>query len=240
MTAPSISLTEPQLLEELKAVRATLDDVNASRTSLERVALDAIDHDRRRLAQTLHDTICQSMSGICLLYRVLGLKLKLLGAAPLPEFAELGAALQYAMEDIHRLACWLRPLEADRSTLISALAQLSDSVSHRLQCNLDCPEPVALEDHFAARQLVQIAQEAAQEALLCKGVRRISISLSRDRDDILMSLRHDGSAAPAEPDCTSNALLRFRAQAIGATLAFSTEQQGEAVITCKLPLHSHH
>jgi signal transduction histidine kinase len=238
MKAPSIALTETQLLRELKEVRAALEAVNASRATLEHVALDAIEDDRRRLAQTLHDTICQSMSGICLLYRVLGLKLKLVNAAPLPEYAELGAAVQYATEDIHRLAGWLRPPELDSSTLISALAQLTDSVSHRIQCDLDCPEPVAIEDHFAASQLVQIAHEAAQEALLCRGIRHISISLSRQGDVILMSLRHDGSAAPVEPYCASHALLQFRAQAIGATLAVSTEPEGEAIITCKLPVHS--
>ena len=55
---------EQRLRAKLKESQKALEHEIAERRRLERAVIDVTDNERRRLAQMLHDTLCQSLGGI--------------------------------------------------------------------------------------------------------------------------------------------------------------------------------
>jgi len=242
LSSQASSTAEERLREELRAARGALEREIKARERLERIFLYAVESERLRLAQMLHDTVCQSLSGIGLLYRGVETRLKPLLAERPAEIVELGAAIRYSTHEIHRLASWLRPAEVDGDTLVSALATLAHLVSQKIPCELQCPRPVRVEENFAAQQLAQIAREAAEEAFRCRGIERMTISLLRENGVTRMTIWHDGGEPGTDTEAESDAalgreLLELRASAIGASLAVSPMSEEGRTITCKLPKH---
>ncbi len=228
---------EQRLREKLKQAVSALDHERAERSRLERAVIEVTDNERRRLAQMLHDTICQSLGGITLLSRVLLRRLEAAGREEAGDVAELGKMLHEATGELHSVFRWLRPAPMDGPGVISALTDLAPSLFQGIPCQFHCPAPVVLADPFAAAQLVQIAYQAVNDALKRPGIQRIEIALSTQDQHVTLLVQDDASpphAAPAADELAGEELLRLRARAIGATLAIASRPGGTSIL-CKLP-----
>ena len=229
---------KPRVSAELNEARTALASAARQRARLDRAIIEAVDQERRQLAQILHDTVCQSLSGMSLLCRTVIRKLEAASSTQTGEIAELGQALTSAGAEIHGLVRRLRPADADSPDLVSSLANVSASISQAVPCELESPEMLVLEDRFATTQLVQIAHQAANDALLRPGVKRITLSLSvRDRH-ISLTVRDDGGPADGESATAGSQsleMIRLRASAIGATLTSSYQPLRGTTILCRLP-----
>ena len=93
------------------------------------------------------------------------------------DAAELAGMIKEAAGELHSVVRWLRPDPLEGPDIISALSGLAPSLFQGIPFEFQCPEPVVLSDHFAAAQLVQIAYEAANDALKRPGIQRITFSL---------------------------------------------------------------
>jgi len=241
MFAPT-EMSVPLLPPAKPSRKAALTSEASRRRRQDRAAVEAIDCEQYRLAQILHDTICQSLSGIALLTRVALRKLE--SASPqaaqgAADVAELGRAIASASSEIHGLVRSLRPTGGHSPNPVPALADLREAVSRIIPCDLDVPEPILLPDPFAATQFVQIARQAANDALGHAGVSRISISLRAQDRQVILTIRDDCPSLDRQPAAELRhnlKLMRLRASAIGATLTTSC-QQG-ATVVCTLPRFS--
>jgi two-component system CheB/CheR fusion protein len=229
---------EQRLRAKLEEAHTALELERAERRRLERAVIEVSDNERRRLAQMLHDTICQSLEGITLLSRVVQRRLEAAGREEAKEVAELGQMIQEGAGELHSVVRWLRPAAVDGPDLISALSQLAPSLFQGIPCEFRCPAPVVLSDQFTASQLIQIAHQAANDALKRPGIQRIVVSLFTEDRHVTLMVKDDGNPpqeTPTAEDLAGRELLRLRARAIGATLAI-TSQAGEGTsILCKLP-----
>jgi signal transduction histidine kinase len=229
---------EQRLRRDLEETRAALEREIVSRRRLERAIIEATDNERRRLAQVLHDTICQSLGGIALLGRVILRRLESAGREEAAEVAEMGRVIDEATREVHSVVRWLRPAPVDGQDVIAALAELTPALFQGIPCEFRCPSPVVLADPLAATQLVRIAYQAVSDALQHPGVQRIVVSLTAQDGRVTLMVRDDGLASEELPSAAALAaeeLLRLRARALGATLTISSQAEQGNTILCKLP-----
>jgi signal transduction histidine kinase len=229
---------EERLRAELKEARDALDREIDARCRLERAVIDVTDAERARLAQMLHDTICQSLTGISLLSRVVMRRLENAGREEAVEVRELGRVVDEANREIHSVVGWLRPSPLDGADVIAALSDLAPSLFRGIPCEFHCPNPVVLSDRAAAAQLIQIVNQAVNDALQRPGIQRIAVSLSTQDRRVTLMVRDDGAPAGAAPSAAALAgqeLLRLRAGALGAALTISSQDNQGTTLICKLP-----
>lgn len=100
--------TEPSLLAELPAFPEST--VEAAR--------QAAEQERLALAQTLHDTLCQSLSGIRLVVSLAERKATQRHPELAPELTELHGMVRTVCEDVHKLVEELRTPPTERSNSI--------------------------------------------------------------------------------------------------------------------------
>lgn len=230
-----------RLAEELKEVRAALARETEARARLERAVVEAAEKEQHRLAQTLHDTVCQSLSGIDLMARVIARKLQASCPEGARDLAELADVVHSAVGELHDVSRWLRPNSRDTPHLLPALRELAASAAKKCVCVLEIPKVLAMPNRYAAVQLFQIAQEAVGNALRHSDARQVTISLTKKKGQVQLTVRDDGRGiapdAPAKP-IGGLAMLRHRARAMNAELTISSQPGQGTTVTCGLPLAS--
>jgi signal transduction histidine kinase len=235
----TIGTTEQRLRAELVEVRGALELEVAERQRLERTMLDLTDNERNRLAKMLHDTLCQSLSGIAILTRVVQNRLEASACEEAGEVAELGGMIGEANRELHSVVRLLQPVGCGEGDLGTALTDLAPSLFQGIPCEIRCPVPVVLTDPFAAGQLIRIAHQAVAEALRRPGIERIVITLAAPQERVTLTVRDDGQHSAANPTAEYVAgleMLRLRAAAIGAMLTISSDSKQGTIVTCVLPL----
>ena len=130
-------------------------------------------------------------------------------------------------------------MEVDAEGLSAALSELAERTTHdaAVRCEFDCDKPVRVENNETATHLYRIAQEAVTNAFKHAAPRRIKISLERDKDQVVLSVRDDGKGiSPAARQAEGMGLktMRFRAALIGATLSIAPVKKGGTLLTCRL------
>ena len=113
---PDDHSVESRLRVELEAVRAALERSTAERQRLEQEAAQAVQRERRMLAQTLHDTVSQSLTGVYLQAQVIAKKMQKDTGNGLQEISAL-------VETIHstvlELSSVTRGLQSDKYLSVS-------------------------------------------------------------------------------------------------------------------------
>lgn len=122
MASRSLSLREPagrdgeqDLKAGLEKALAALEQERARRRALERAVLEAAGKERRRLAQELHDTVCQSLSGIELVAGVLVRKFGETSPDAARQLARLAGMIHGAVQELHILSGQLQPAETGKA-----------------------------------------------------------------------------------------------------------------------------
>ena len=205
--------------------------------ALERAILDAAENEQRRLAQTLHDTVCQSLGGVQFLAEVIAGKVRDQCPEAAREVAALGDVIRHALDELHDLAAWLQPPTHDAPGLIVALSELTRVTSNKIRCIFECPKRVAVADNYVALQLFQIAREVVYHAVHHSGARHLVIQLLPLDGELTLSLRHDGDELGAhtrQHPVTGLELLQHRANAIGARLTIDSDPGHGTTVTCSL------
>lgn len=203
-------------------------------------ALSATGREQQRLAQTLHDTVCQSLNGVHLLASVLARKLHASQAETAGEASELCRLLKDAAGELHELAASLGSADLEGRGLAHSLEQMARTVEPRMACETRCDATITLSDHPTAEHLYQIAREAVGNALAHSGASRLEITLSRQPSgEVLLVVQDDGrgiqQAPAAEERITGLEMARYRAALIGARLEIASEQNLGTIVTCRLP-----
>jgi len=222
---------------ELEEAHAAVEVEIAARVRLERALVETVDQERHRMAQMLHDTACQSLNGIGLLSRVIRRRLERGEFGVVGEVAELEQAIGGAIREIQSVVRQLRLSGENEHDLAPALRRVVDFRPAHIPCELECPEGVVIKDRFAAEQLIQIAHQAVSDAVRRTGVQHVLVTIATQGPVVTLTVRGDGDADAAEPDgewLDGRELMRLRARAIGASLAYSYQANRGTTITCIL------
>jgi signal transduction histidine kinase len=212
------------------------------RRRVSRQILEAGERERRRIGQDLHDDLCQHLTGITCLGRVLQQRLD----ANLPKEADAAGQIvdlvEQAVKRARDIARGLQPLHLEAEGLAASLQELSANISamFQVQCHFACAGPIAIDDPACPIQLYRIAQEAISNAIRHGKAKNIFIDLVQLGDRVILTVEDDGvgiGPAPARPGLGLRT-MRHRARMIGATLLVEPADGEGTVVTCKVAAKS--
>jgi signal transduction histidine kinase len=200
--------------------------------------VEAADREQRRLAEDLHDSVCQSFSGLNLLVRVLSRKMQKSGAGAAAESKELGALLQQAVDELHEQVQWTSPRDFDSAGLAFALGALARAASRSIPCELVCLGPITLPKADTAFHLYHIAREAVRNALRHSKAAKIVIQLKFGEGRAVLSVADNGrgfeQAKAKRPLLSGLDLLRHRGKLIDARVRIQSKPGQGTKVTCRL------
>jgi len=216
----------------------TAQDIT-ERKRLEQQLLDISEREQRRIGQDLHDGVGQQLTALRFLSSTLRQKLGEHEFSAAKDFDRLDALLANAIKDVRGLARGLHPVHTDGLGLMHSLRELCRSMQSvfGVPCTFDCADPVLIHDPAAAVNLYRIAQEATRNAAAHGAPKQIQIHLSQQDSLLRLVIKDDGHGLPRARRKQGMGLeiMRYRAHAIGATLAVASEPEAGVTITCEWP-----
>jgi two-component system, LuxR family, sensor kinase FixL len=210
------------------------------RANLEQEILEISEREHRRIAQDLHDGLGQLLVGTAYLGSTLRQDLV---AKSLPEVEQLDRLLRLLDEAIGQtrgLARGLHPVKPEPNGLMAALQELALRTKTLFQvgCRFTCRQPVLIEDNATATHLYRIAQEAVTNAIKHGEPGLIQISLTRTTSRINLAVKDNGVGLPTRLGKQRGMgfrIMRYRAGAIGGSLAIWKEPRGGTTVICSVP-----
>ena len=217
------------------------DDIS-DRQRLERQLLAISEREQRRIAQDLHDGLCQHLSGVAFMAEALQrvLRAERVSAQPRRQLARLCALLDEAVNQTRRIARGLAPVNLEAGGLAEALHELAIQVREvfGVRCRLYCPRPVTLRDPAVAMHLYRIVQEAVQNALRHGRPTELTIGLTARAGRLRLSVRDNGRGLPRRPRAATGmglGVMRYRAEAVGGSLRVENTKPHGVLVSCNLP-----
>jgi signal transduction histidine kinase len=201
--------------------------------------LRAIENEQQLLAQALHDTVCQSLSGMTILASLIARKLQPKDPQAATEVTQLGKLIADAGEEVQALVRWLRPPVVGSAGLTFALTELARETSRRVRCQFKAPPQPVLLEPYAAAQLYYIAHGAVHRALERKAVSRIAIALQFTRRTVTLTVQDDACDSETAETASSEGrfgweVLQRRARVVGAAIINEPAGAKGTRVTCKL------
>jgi two-component system sensor histidine kinase UhpB len=213
---PLLGGSETQAL--IEAFNRMLERLESERRASTRRTLSALEGERRRIGQELHDEIGQRLTGILLqLARVSA-------EAPEPLDARLGSVSEQAraaLDEVGALAWQLRPGVLDDLGLLSGLRALVETFEEQSTVHIEAVlpdrlEPIAPEVELA---IYRIAQEGLSNALRHAAAQTIELDLSLDDDALRLVVADDGGGiAAGQSEGPGIRGMRERALLVGGRL----------------------
>jgi two-component system sensor histidine kinase UhpB len=192
---PASGGREAQVL--IETFNAMLERLEVERRLSTRRTLTALEGERRRIGQELHDEIGQRLTGILL---QLG---RASSEAPEPlrdRIAAVQDETRATLDEVGALAWQLRPGILDDLGLLSALRALVQTLDEHAEARIGArlPEqlpPLAPEVELA---VYRIAQEGLINALRHSGAQEITLTLGAGDDGLSLAIEDDGRGLPED------------------------------------------
>jgi two-component system sensor histidine kinase UhpB len=226
-----------EVLELTGAFNEMLDRLERERRESGRRAIDAQEHERRRIALELHDEVGQLLTGVVLALDGLAANAV---ADERPRVAELQAMVRMGAEQVRELARGLRPESLEELGLRSALIGLTTAVADRAGIEVVRDFDVALPALEPETELVvyRVAQESLTNVVRHAGARRVAMGLHQ-RDGVLeLRVRDNGSGLEDSHARTGRGIagMRERAAYAGATLQLRGEPGRGTDVRLRVPI----
>ncbi len=206
-----------------RAVRTQAERA-CSAVALSEVVVRAVEAEQARLAQNIHDTLCQSLGGLQLLAHVAA-KLVPCGAAGAPEMADLIANLKQAAGELRHLNFWLKVPELPAGGLPAALQELCATIAAKLPCEWKGPAGVDRLPVDNANRVYQMTRQFLRFALTSGKATSATVEWRCETEHALLVITSKGmppSAFSTPEGAALWELLGHYAQAGGATLKRSS------------------
>jgi|GEM_PF-494320 len=235
---PAMVLLARINIEGRTVLQGTVRDIT-EQVRLEQEVLSISDHERRRLAQDLHDGLGQILAGASFLtntaYRNLA-KDSIPAAKPLERIQEV---IDEAITQARNLAHDIQPVEPDPGGLQASLEKLAAQTREifNIRCDFRCRRPILVENEKVATNLFRIAQEAVTNALKHGKPKHIRICLAKKNKQIHLTVADNGSGITSRQSQKTGMGLRimnYRARLIGGAINLKKNPGGGTIVECSL------
>lgn len=211
-----------------------------TQVELEREVIRVREEERRNLAHNLHDGVGSQLTGALMMLAGVGNDLRNDRPLEPDEFEEIVELLRSTLEDVHRFAQGLAPVQIEDFGLVEVLRQLAARIDHhRVDCRfeVDRSVPDSMTDSVASH-LYAIAQEASTNALKYARADEIKILLERDESHLTLTVTDDGTGIEEMGKAGGLGLrtMDYRADLIGAELDVSPRSEGGTRVRCRISL----
>jgi signal transduction histidine kinase len=212
------------------------------RRSTARQILEAGERERHRIGQDLHDDLCQQLTGIACLGRVLHQRLVARLASEADAANQVVDLVEQATRRARDIARGLQPLELEAGGLTAALRELAANIEQMfgIRCHVGSDAPVALDDPACSIQLYRITQEAISNAIRHGKAGNVYVDLVQVGGRVILTIEDDGVGFDQATSARGLGVrtMRHRARTIGATLSMEPSDAGGTTVTCTLASRS--
>lgn len=233
-----VSLSAARLCDargEFAGILCVLVDISEHKRVEARI-LDAMEAERCRLGQDLHDSLGQQLTGIQL---TVGAIERRLAEQLRPEAALAGSVatmLGDAMQEMRALAHGLCPMLQERGDLPRALDSFTEAIAsgRGVHCSCHCDPGLALDDRSSI-DVYRITQEAVNNALRHGKAKTIAVALAHSDGRVTLTIQDDGAGIPAGRRRRAGLgihTMEYRARRMGGELSVQRGQHGGTLVTC--------
>jgi len=228
-----------QRTKALSVANAELKGEIERRKGLEGEILEISDREQQRLAQELHDGICQHLTAVAFMARSVGLRLKNHRVIEVKDIEKIAELVNNAATDTRNLSRALHRFDVDAAGLVEALEDLVDREMWRTPCRLEVKPSFHLDDDTVAAHLYRIAREAVINANKHAQARQIVIKLERSgQRQMVLSVTDDGVGVQKARNGARGLgfhIMNYRARLMGGQLKVESPEKGGTRVVCCLP-----
>ncbi len=217
------------------AVEALKKEAQA-RKRLENELLSAIESERQRIGQDLHDDLCQRLGAAALLIGSLAKEIVKLDPVLGGKVGQVPDVITAAIATCRNLARGLHPVTLASAGLPSALQELADRVPAEVQFTWPRKERIAFHPETALH-IYRIAEEAVGNAVKHAKAKTISIGLAVLDGHAVLEIGDDGKGMGTKVKTQGMGLrnMSYRADVIGGKLTIAPREGGGTCVRCTLP-----
>ena len=209
---------------------------------LERDIVKVSEHEQQRIGRDLHDGLCQHLAAIGCAARVLAEDLQAQGVAASADVVMIEESIYDAVREARNLARGIFPVHVDRSGLAAALHDLAHTMSALTGASIkvrEC-EDVPTDKPEVSMHLYRIAQEAVANAVRHGEAAEVVIAVKMVGNALELSVEDNGKGMMPLTQIGGEGMglrtMRYRAQALAATLDFEPRSGGGTCVHCRMPL----
>jgi signal transduction histidine kinase len=200
----------------------------------------AVESERVRIGQDLHDGLCQSLAAINCAAACLRAELEEAGPRSLALAGRIQDFLRETMIEARNLARGIMPAQVERDGLISALKDLVDhyNVVRANTAYFESSGEVHVSDLQVALHLYRIAQEALSNAARHAQATQLAVSLCAENAELILSIADDGTGFDPQAKAVEGLGLRtmqYRASLIHGKLTLASDLGRGTTVRCVLP-----
>lgn len=191
--------------------------------------MQAVERERARIAQDLHDDLCQTLTGISCLVQVSASRLSCAAPKETERLLDINRRVIEAMNSARAICHGLHPAQAVRANIRDTLRELARLSRERFPIKITTQFPqggTRIPRHAPREQLLvfRIAQEAICNALRHGGATEIAISLDKTaRGALRLRVADNGIGLKAEKNGAQGLglrIMRCRASELNGSLTF--------------------
>jgi len=207
------------------------------RRRLEVELLTAVETERQRIGQDLHDDLCQRLGAIALLIGSLAKEVSVLDKKLGEKLGKIPALVTEAIGSCRNLARGLHPVTLASAGLPAALAELAARIPADVKFHWPRSERIDFEPTLALH-LYRIAEEAVTNAVKHAGAKSITIGLAILAGRPVLEIADDGKGIGQKLKTEGMGLrnMEYRANVIGGDLTIEARKGGGTCVRCTLPL----
>lgn len=207
------------------------------RRRLEKQVLEVSEWERRRIGQDLHDSLCQQLTGVAFLGKVLQKNLKVKSLKASRDTGEIVSLIDEAITQTKGFARGLYPVGLDANGLMTALSELSRHVEKvfGISCKFEYNKPVLFYDDIAAVHIYRIVQEAVNNAIKHGKATKIAIKFKTDKGVTVLTVMNNGRGFRnvfREHKGMGISIMRHRASMVGASFDIKSVPDKGTVVVC--------
>jgi signal transduction histidine kinase len=220
----------------LASTIATLRLEAEQRRRLEGELLTAVEAERQRIGQDLHDDLCQRLGAIALLVGSLAKKISVLDQELGAEVATIPQVITETIEACRNLARGLHPITLAAAGLPAALEELAARVPANVKFQWPRSERIDFEPGLALH-LYRIAEEAVANAVKHARANSITIELAVLGERAVLAISDDGKGVGEKLKTIGMGMrnMQYRANVIGGELTVEGHKGGGTCVRCTLP-----
>jgi two-component system sensor kinase FixL len=228
----------PLLYEKEKAFIVGLID-RTQRKQLEDQIRTVSDRERNRIGQDLHDDICQRMAGISILSAALEKTLRASSSNQADMAGQISAFINETIDQTRKLAAGLYPVSLQQMGLDQSLEELLDYFRNKYSIECRFENRSGEIPNFSDQQkmhLYRITQEALSNAARHSKGSLLELILERNNGFFSISVRDNGKGMKNKQTTggMGMAILRNRADTLGAEIIYSSREQGGTCMLCRI------
>jgi signal transduction histidine kinase len=207
------------------------------RRRLEIELLTAVETERQRIGQDLHDDLCQRLGAIALLSGSLAKEVSVLDEKLGGKVGKIPSLVTETIGSCRNLARGLHPITLASAGLPAALAELAARVPVDVKFHWPHSERIDFEPMLALH-LYRIAEEAVTNAVKHAGAKCITIGLAILAGRPVLEIADDGKGIGQKLKTEGMGLrnMQYRANVIGGELMVEARKGGGTCVRCTLPL----